>query len=263
MSDTERSLHQAILETPDLLEPRIRYADLIRSSDPDRAEFIDLQIEVHKQRRTIVGPKTGDWNTPFRASQMLLEQRQQEWAQELARLVDGCLFIRGFIEYIKIDAARFLDIGRNLYSLAPIRHLDLTGVKPVIERIFSSELLGQAIGLYMTTQDLDDDDMKLLAECPYLSKVALLEINENNIGEPGLAELATTKNLPNLDWVNFHNNPTEDPTDGYAIEPIGGWVTDAWRSEAGKKLEEQFGYQKWIHGPHRFPQRYPPLMDDY
>ncbi len=263
MSDTERSLHQAIVETPDSLEPRIRYADLIRSSDPDRAEFIDLQIEVHKQRRTIVGPKTGDWNTPFRASQKLLERHQQKWAHDFSRLVDEYLFIRGFIEYIKMDAARFLDLGPHLYSLAPIRHLGLTGIKPVIEQVFASQLLGQAVGLYLSSQSLDDDDIVRLVGCRYLEKITTLNLLGNNVGEAGLAALATTKNLPNLEYVNFHNNVTPNPTDDYAIEPMGWWVTDAWRSEAGKKLEDQFGYQKWIHGPHRFPQRYPPLMDDY
>ncbi len=263
MSDTERSLHQAILKNPDSLELRIRYADLIRSSDPDRAEFIDLQIEVHKQRRTIVGKRTGDWETPSRKVRKSFGQQQKEWATDITEHVDEYLFVRGFVEYIKMDAARFLDIGPHLYSLAPIRHLKLTDAKSVFGRLLCSQLLCQVVGLYLSYQNLDDDDITQLAACSYVSKVAVLNLLGNRIGEVGLAALATTKNLPNLEDVNLRHNLTPDPSDGYAVEPIGGWVTDAWRSEAGKKLEEQFGYQKWIHGPHRFPERYPPFMADY
>ncbi len=263
MGETERSLYQEVLDDPDNLEPRMRYADFIRESNPDRARFIELQIEKFKLRREAGEINIDRWLTTCREARKLLEDNEKEWAKDVANQVEVLLFFRGFIEYSKLDAKQFLAIGRRLYALAPIRYLDLTGVKPVIDQLFSSELLRQTVGLYIADQDLGDDGMKRLTDCPHLGKVAMLEIDGNNIGQPGLDALAASANLPSLEYVNFHNNLVPDPTDTYAVEPIAGYNTDPQPSEGGQKLERKFGYQKWLHGPQLFLERFPLAPGDY
>ncbi len=267
MGDTERSLYQAVLDNPDDLAPRVRYADFIREDNPDRARFIDLQIETFKQRRAVVelgvSLKCGDWCTPFGYAKELLDQHRQEWAKNVSDLVDEFMFLRGFVESIDLDAATFLETGHHLYSLAPIRYVELTNVNPVIEQLFASELLEQIVALYITDQTLGDEGTMHIANCPHLGKLRMLEIDGNDIGEPGLEYLAASNSLPNLEYINFHGNLAENPTDHYAVEPIGQYIVEAWHSEIGEKLENKFGYLKWIHGPHLFPSRYPPLPGDY
>lgn len=90
------------------------------------------------------------------------------WAANIRPLVDAWRFLRGFVEDVKLDAARFLTVAPELYRRAPVLHLDLTGVKPVAAELFQSPHLARIQSLGLPHNGLGDTEIAALADSPTL-----------------------------------------------------------------------------------------------
>ena len=149
------------------------------------------------------------------------------------------MFVRGFVEWVTLDARAFLTCAPELYRRAPIRHLDLTGVKPVAAELFGSPHLARLVSLGLAQNELGDAEATLLARSPQLGKLAWLDLNHNTIGEAGLDALAASDRLPRLAYLRFDHNRAPDPTPAHADE------YDA-TSTAATALQAKHGKRDWL-----------------
>jgi uncharacterized protein (TIGR02996 family) len=240
----------AVLAAPDDEDARLAYSDAVAATDVARAELIKLQIVLSRWRRNRENPPTRPQASARQAE--LLDKHAARWAASIAPHVKGWSFLRGFVEVVRLDAARFLETAPLLYRTAPILHLDLEAVKPVAAELFASPHLARIQSLELRQNELGDAEAKLLAASPHLDALKWLGLSNNAIGEAGLEALAATKNLPALGYLDFRWNGAGDPTPQDADE----YSAD---SPAATALQAKFGKRPWLTAKPRFA--WPPERD--
>jgi uncharacterized protein (TIGR02996 family) len=261
-----RPLYQQILAAPRDDEPRLAYAAAVARADPGRAEFIRLQIAESLRGRGQPEPDYAAGDRFDDRSFRLMTDRGNEWARGIRTLVTGWTYLRGFIGGVKIDAARFLAIAPQLYRLAPIEHLHLTGVGPVAAELFASPFLQPVQSLaipgwwernpqtnYVEWEQVGDAEAALIAGSPHLGRLEWLDLTNNLIGAAGLDALAASANLPSLGYLGFSGNQTEDPTPRHADE-YDGYTLE------GVELERRYGHKDWLDPRSRA--HWPPGRDE-
>jgi uncharacterized protein (TIGR02996 family) len=247
-------LEAAVTADPLASEPRLVYADAVEARDPERADFIRMEIEWTRRRAGHPAQTSqSDGELSWKAHEKKMTHGP-EWARRLRNLVGGFGFYRGFVESVKIDAAAFLDLAPRLYRLAPVLQLDLTGVAPVAGRLFGSPHLRQIRTLSLLRNELGDAEVELLAASPHLGELRWLDLGLNRIGAAGLEALAASPNLPRLEWLGFRVNAVDDPTPQHADE----YDAD---SAVARELQARYGPRDWLSA-HSRPE-WPPDRDCY
>ena len=244
MAENE-DLLRAVLADPDADEPRLAYAAWCdRQADTAtkaRGEFIRLQIALVNPEKEASGIQT--FELRFQ-EETLLDSYGAAWAAPLSNLITGFEYDRGFVELVTMSATRFLEYAADLFLLAPIRHLNLTGVPEVADALFTSPHLRSIRSLKMKRGGLTDAHAALLAASPVLGQLRWLAIAENAIGFAGADALAASPHLPELAYVHFYGNPV-NPSEQYAYDDE--MIMDAWLPEEGERLEARHGYLRWLH----------------
>jgi hypothetical protein len=243
------ALLEQVLAAPDDEAPRAAYAVAVRRSDPDRAKLINVQLRIARALTT-------DQDRAHLTAGDLISAHGRRWAEPVHDLVEGWQFFRGFVEVVRLDAARFLSVAPQLYRRAPVLHLDLTGVRPVAAELFGSPLLARIKSLELSgirsENDLGDPEALTLAASPYLGRLEWLDLSNNRIGTDGLEALAASTGLPRLGYLRFDHNAVPDPTPRFADE------YDA-TSRVGRELQDRYGPRDWLDARPRF--RWPPGRD--
>jgi len=174
--------------------PRRVYADwLDEHGDPDRAEFIRLQID-----RLEAG-------TPPRAREReLLAANEQRWTEPLHGIVQRARFSGGFPETVFVRADTFLKQAGELFRRAPVRHLVFATGQGEWPEVFRCKHLARAETLDLRDQAcLDEAGARGLAACPHLKKLRALALRYS-LDEGGLGVLATATNLPGLRTLDLY-----------------------------------------------------------
>jgi uncharacterized protein (TIGR02996 family) len=236
------ALYDAVVAAPTDDAPREAYADAIASTDPDRAEYIRLELKLARWRKT--GPKSDERTNASVRAFILQYGHRAEWEANVLPLVDACGFLRGFVDYVALDAARFLATAPELYRTAPVLHLELSGVKPVAAELFASPHLARIESLTLLRNQLGDAEVELLARSPHLGRLAWLDLGLNEIGPAGVEALAASDRLPRLGYVGLLGNPVDDPTpqhaDGYDATSV-----------VGAALQAKYGPRDWLDARER------------
>jgi uncharacterized protein (TIGR02996 family) len=206
------ALLKAVCDNPDDDTPRLVLADwLDENGEPERAEFIRLQIEI----AALPDGKTKQKKQA--REKKLLAAHGEEWTEPLKEFESGYFgepfrFARGFIESIGLDDETLIERGEELFALAPIREvrfgeleeyediakckhllrlstLDLTGSGMATEfdfdvnRLFRSKYLANLTTLIARGKDdnghLDAGGLRALAESKHLAKLQCLDISNN------------------------------------------------------------------------------------
>jgi uncharacterized protein (TIGR02996 family) len=238
---TEPELLRAVLDDPDADAPRIAYAAHCDAEGDPRGQFVRIQLEIARLRRR-------DPSDPFARirsydADELLAAHDARWAAPVARWTSGHVFVRGFVEKITLPVRTFLEHAPELFAVAPIRHLDLTGTRAVAEELFASPHLARIRSLNLDRFGLTDEDVANLAASPHLGELQWLQLMRNDVGMDGARAMAASKGLPKLRYVGFFGNridPTEElvtdqgvildrglPADGVALEKAAG-ATIPW-----------------------------------
>lgn len=238
------ALREAVIAAPEDDAPRVAYADAIESTDPVRAEFIRLQLALARCRREHLNtdnpPVAPQTTLPAYCYEGELSRKYgDEWAKDLKDLTTWFVFIRGFVEWVRFDAAEFLRIAPELYRRAPVLHLELKGVKPVAEELFRSPHLSRIVSMHLWGNDLEDAEAMILACSPHLGRLAWLELGNNKIGEAGLEALAASDRLPRVGYVGFMFNAIENPTPTHA----DGYDST---STLARRWMEKYGHREWL-----------------
>jgi hypothetical protein len=240
----------AIVSDPDDEQARRAYARAIAPSDPARAEFIEVQLELARLRKGQLQPD--GWEKLSVREHTLWTQHRARWATDVIPLVDACMFWGGFVEEVTLSAARFLANAAELYRRAPILHLNLTDVRAVVNELFASPHLARIRSLKLRRNGLGDAEATLLAESKHLGNLTWLDLGFNKIGHTGLEALAASQRLPKLRYVNFAENATPDPTPQFA----DSYDRD---SPVAKDLQAKYGPRPWLSAEPRGP--WPPPRD--
>ncbi len=239
---------QAVVDAPTEDAPRAAFARATAATDPERAELIDIQLELARLRRA----HALDGHPSLNREGTLIRTHGARWATDVRPLVDSWQFLRGFTDVVTLDAARFLTVAPELYRRAPVLHLDLTGVKPVAAQLFQSAHLDRIQSLYLLRNGLGDAEVAALAASPHLANLRWLDLSLNKIGAAGLEALAASRNLPRLGYVGFSTNAIPDPTPQHSDE------YDA-TSPVGEELQRKYGPRPWLDARPRW--RWPPPRD--
>jgi uncharacterized protein (TIGR02996 family) len=237
-------IHAAIVSAPDDDEPRLAYADAAESRDALRAEFIRLQVALARCRKARgyvddIPLASGKKGYAYLREGDLIRQYGEAWAGPVGELCSWRVFLRGFVEWVQLDAATFLSIAPEVYRRAPVLHLDLNGVKPFAAELFASPYLERILSLNLARNDLGDAEARIIAASPRLAKLTWLELCGNRIGAAGFEALAASDKLPRLGYLGFRNNAAEDLTPQHADE------YDATSPAAGE-LMRRYGYREWL-----------------
>lgn len=237
---------KAVLDAPEDDAPRLAYAQWIESQGDAislaRGELIRAQIELLHMDPALVNSGLA-LGTQQRISD-LIDLHGSSWGQALAGLVDAFQFERGFVGWIKLRARSFLDHGDRILGLAPVQHLDLTGIRDVDEALTDSPLLDGIRSLSMNRCGLHDLHLQMLAASPHVANLRWLSVAENRLTIAAAEALAASPHLGNLRFAEFGGNPV-DP-----VEQLGydsGIVVSSFLPPEGKAIEARFGRQAWLH----------------
>jgi len=174
----------------------------------------------------------------------LSESHARVWSAAVSRFVQDVWFHRGFVELVVLPARDFLDHADRLFSLAPIRHLDITDVGDDLVELFASEHLAHIRSLGLSSCALGDADIEVLANSNHLVELWWLSLSDNRIGLDGADALAKSSCLPNLKYVDFGANPV-DPVEQFSHD--SGFIVETWLPEEGEILERRHGHISWLH----------------
>jgi len=263
----ERAFVTAIIENVEDDTPRLVYADwLEENGDPDRAEFIRLQIELaglEDQDRPIgTGKKPG--STPRerllqKREGELLDLHRREWKSVLPKRAQEellCEFRRGFVARMSVSAARFLRGGAALCRATPLEELQLTNHQGRTEPLADFPALARVRKLTLHDGLVFDEGAKLLLESPRLRNLTALDLDYRGmIGLPGAQALANSPALARLAVLKLSSNElgsagarilVESPTlqgltflglSANAIDEAGAMALAAKASECLRTLE--------------------------
>src|SRR5262245_54103818 len=107
---------RAIIESPDDDELRLVFADWLEERDDPRGEFVRIEVE---QARPGLDKLRQEKNS-YRAHE-LLRAHEKTWVAPLRPWAREWRFVRGFVEWVRIEAEVVLGEGRRVFERTPVR----------------------------------------------------------------------------------------------------------------------------------------------
>ncbi|MFO0842542.1 MAG: TIGR02996 domain-containing protein [Gemmataceae bacterium] len=220
----EEAFLQDILERPDD-DARLIFADWLEDNgDPDRAEFIRVQMAD----RAPHGARGHRY--PARADELLL-RNWDRWVAPLARLVnpDGAdpylpwlregpnlsvakalpNYPRGFVSELTMAADRLVANGEAILRLAALTRLRLHGAGGLGAKLAGCPALRwvREIGFIdYFRAPVGAEDMAALAASPHLGRLTALRLHRNNLGNDGARALAGAAWLTGIEYLDLTDN---------------------------------------------------------
>jgi uncharacterized protein (TIGR02996 family) len=239
-------LLSAITTNPEDDAARLAFAAHLRSSEPDRAQFIERQVAQARARRQARGPRANVGDPG-------LSQHEAAWSRTIAKYATSWTFDRGFITAIRIDPHLFLEYAEWLFLNAPIRVVELAkpedGPFPMAE-LADSPFLARLDRISLQDERLTRGDLERLARSKHLDR--LLGLGAVGLQVPGTVYEAFAANpqLRKLLSLGLSNDgfPGERYEDT-GQDDLQGRAMFAWTdlAPAGKALEARHGYLPWLH----------------
>jgi uncharacterized protein (TIGR02996 family) len=211
---TEQKLLDAVLADPGDDAPRLVYADWLDEHDqPERAEFIRLQIELARQPR----PKRQE-QLRFREKE-LLDLYKERWAEPVAEFKTIYkayhsrtlyVFRRGFVEGILTDPDTFIEQGEEMLGRAPIREIRFAEVGDYEELAKCKHLLRLRTLEFAGTNLTREDNPGALLRCRYLANLTRLAVkgvdDNGHLDLAGVRALVGSKYLGKLQSLSLSGN---------------------------------------------------------
>jgi hypothetical protein len=209
-------------------------------NDP-RAELLDYQLRQRKGRWELWSPISD-----------LIRDHGRQWAGRVADLVDHYKFHLGLVGEVTLSGEKFLEIGAELFELAPIQHVNLQHPFGPIESIANSPLITRltSLGICGAKAEFGDAGARVIAAASAVSHLWCLSLNDNEITRAGVEALAASKYLAKAKYVGLEGNPA-DPTPFDAFWKHEPDVTvNTWRlPDLAIELKRKFGPRPWLERP--------------
>jgi uncharacterized protein (TIGR02996 family) len=215
-----------ICEHPEEDAPRLVYADWLDDhGEPDRAEFIRVQVELASLRP---GRRREELEEQER---VFLEEHEAAWLGPLRAWLSRWEFRRGLVEEVALKAQTLLKHAGTIFRLTPVRHAevrkagrlgrDLAGC-PQLARLNSlrvyglytqdsvsligSPHLGGLTSLALPQASLTDAGVGALAGSPLLARLTWLDLTCNGIHDAGVTALAASPHASRLERLDLSRN---------------------------------------------------------
>jgi uncharacterized protein (TIGR02996 family) len=202
MSAELLGLLQACRENPDDDTPRLILADwLVDHDDPDRAEFIRLQIQgahMPQQGHARRGPR----------ERLLLARNRSRWLGPLQQAPDEKLFERGLIR-VNCRLSAWLDFAQTVSSWAGwewVQSLQISRSPARQTRLHAPLRLPPQLTSLTLATGLGAAGGKILAESADLERLLVLELSYTQLGPKGAGFLADSSNLTRLTHLDLIGN---------------------------------------------------------
>ena len=260
----------AILRDPENDTPRRAMVDLLGPSDPVRAKFIQIQLDVAQRRREtkysrVVSDDAG--------GSSYLDAYEEEWTRDIGfymgelpihRQVE---FDRGFVRLCSMNPYLFLEQGEHIMNaIAPLRGIaffdDPDGDPFPMKEIAASPLLSRLEEIRFAKCWLTESDLLTFAESPNLQRALILDLRCHGKW-PGvvLAEALAANPLTRKCLRIESNVLSEEVVAPWLRDffgPIGEFYAEAdldlhfgralvEMSPEGRELERRYGYIPWLH----------------
>lgn len=203
----------AVIAVPDDDAARLAYADWLEERGDERGEFIRAQCE-----RAAIGESRFEsleagqrWRALAQRERELLSARGAEWAGPVAEIAAEYRFHRGFIEEAVLSIDRLLTESKRLFSLAPIRRLEVTGaLAPKAKRWKSIDGLEKLSRLSFRNNADFNSFSATLAALPSLKQLQELTVAGAYVNVAALRALAFSTNFTRLTRLTLHENSLDD-----------------------------------------------------
>lgn len=233
-------LFQEIIEHPELDAPRWAYAKVLRTTDPERAEFIELELELAAMTAK---ERAKAFRKQSRRDKLLIKHAN-EWIEPIAEFIEGFQFHRGFVAEVELSARGFLEHHEALLARAPIQHLILTDAATAFDELMQSPALMQIRSIVLTRQSIGDAGVEQLVKSPYVRELRWLSLSYNKLTRRSSELLVKTDNLPFIKFISLSDNPFA-PGLEYWLDQ--GVIIDSEPNEDMKDLEAEYGPVEWLH----------------
>jgi uncharacterized protein (TIGR02996 family) len=240
-----RELLNNVIADPDNDGPRLEYADWCEQAAEKSlvtlAAYIRASVALANLAKDDKSVKQFDLTQ--RAN--FYEQRCTDyWRPHFPDYVLEIQLVRGFPECVKVSAEDFLKFADQLYTVAPIRHLDIINLAPVAQALFDSPHLTRIRSLNFERCELEDEHIFQLSQSDHLSCLRWLSVKDNKISQDGVEYLARSDKFASVVYIDFIGNPFE-PNEQYSYD--NGFVVDSGLPEEGLLIEQKYGHIAWLH----------------
>jgi uncharacterized protein (TIGR02996 family) len=203
MNEHEGFLHE-VQTRPDDDAPRLVYADwLEENGQPERAEFIRVQIELARMTQ---------WDRrrqPLtRREYELFARHGNRWSAPLIGHVMRWQYRRGFVEQVKASVAQLRGSAEILSASFPVRDLHVKYPEqnelPELAAVLNS--IGHIERLDLSHGRIGDEGLQVLLDSPAAPGLHSLKLPWCELTDDALRLLAGTKQLPALAEIDLSGN---------------------------------------------------------
>lgn len=244
-TDEIAALERLVLTDPHAMAPRQSLALAVGGW---RGQFVHKQIELSDLQRA--GRLDG---ALFLECEALLSKHGAHWAGPIAARVHEHRLLRGFVEWVTLDARTFVRDWRALYDLAPIRHVDLVDAAPIAAELAACEGLAQLRGLSFNLAGtrfgkhrLGDAGARALLASPHLRELRYLDLRHNELHAESLAAVVGSAGLPRLEVGLLDGNHPTDLREDVSLD-WDGTLIGARPTEALHAFTARHGDRTWLH----------------
>jgi uncharacterized protein (TIGR02996 family) len=204
---------QEIVAAPDDDAPRLVYADWLEEQGDPRGEFIRLQCELAKEpvQLSRLDPlekdlvHDGPAELRIREAELLREHERQ-WLGPVSDRCSKWMFHRGFVEFVEITAAQFVQHSDRLFAEHPIRAAALLGITEVVDKVAECPHLGRLNGLSLGPNRMYPSVLEKLLTSEHFPRLNRLILIRNGLGDSHSAVLANSDRLNQLHELNLTGN---------------------------------------------------------
>ena len=184
---------QRILEAPEDDALRLVYADWLEDCGDPCAEFVRVQCALSG----LASDAPGRQALQTREKE-LFAAHARAWCAPLGLNVEQCVFRRGFVEDVEIEADRFLERPEALFDVAPIRRIHFLHATGRLRDLAGCSWLGRLATLDLSGNAVRDEEIATLAASPHLTGLASLDLGGCALHQEGAEYLASAKSLRGL-----------------------------------------------------------------
>ncbi|WP_029630347.1 TIGR02996 domain-containing protein [Zavarzinella formosa] len=206
MTAEEAAFLELVCASPEDDVPRLVFADWLDERDDPRGEFIRIQCALAR-----LSPADPNRPTLLDREAMLIARFHAPWSEPLKGIAGWTEFRRGFVETVNIETRKFLSRGKDLFNLAPVRHVRFLDVGSNLPRLTASPLLNRLSAITMYAQHLGDELAHSLVDSPHLGDLRQLNIGRNRIRDRGVQRLARSPRFEQIVGMDLSDNTIRDP----------------------------------------------------
>jgi uncharacterized protein (TIGR02996 family) len=216
----------SVCENPEDDTVRLIYADWLEERGDPRGEFIRVQVELASM--TADSPRRRE--LAFRAHEFL-GKHGEEWAAPLCPHVEEWHFRRGFIDRIAISAKNLVELGAELFRLAPIERIRVTGRDGNNGFLAALPPWAAIRSLDLIANNLRADIIPAIASNPALRNLRRLVLCLNPIGDAAAAMLCEQPFYQSLEDLQCGGNCFSSESTALLRQRFGACLSFGYQRE--------------------------------